>query len=175
MRTVAGIDPGNSGAIAIMRDHKIVATYKMPLLEEDAPVVRKRKGKATKVQLKVIDVRTLHLILTEWSVDEVYVERVAAMPGQGVTSMFTFGQSYGRILATAYLAAPTVHKVSPRVWQKEMFVHASPEAVTTKTASVEVTKLLHPEATLRFKGSKADHHGVADAVLLAHYGFNVSA
>lgn len=179
--TVAGIDPGNSGGIAVIRDGVVVETMKMPLTDEDGPVVRKRKGKATKVQMKVIDTVAVYELLVKWQVDRIYIERVAAMPGQGVTSMFTFGQAYGRLLAAAQIHCGEardglpryVVKVSPRVWQKIMFEGISKETLDTKKASVEVAARLHPEAVLRDTRSRVDHHGISDAVCLAHYGYGI--
>ena len=86
---IIGIDPGLSGAIAILDEKKVIGIFDMPVMSE---------GKKNKRQLNSAQ---LVSILKEHknSNDEmaVVVEQVNAMPGQGVTSMFNFGQSFGAI------------------------------------------------------------------------------
>ena len=84
---IIGIDPGLSGAIAILRDKKILGLFDVPVMSE---------GKKNKRQ---INSAQLVKILKEFTNDKkdeevvVVVEQVNAMPGQGVTSMFNFGQT----------------------------------------------------------------------------------
>ena len=86
---VLGIDPGLSGAIAILEDNKVISLFDMPVMSE---------GKKNKRQLN--SAQLVNIIKQNASNDEeiaVVVEQVNAMPGQGVTSMFNFGQTFGAI------------------------------------------------------------------------------
>ena len=82
---IIGIDPGLSGAIAILENKKVLNIFDMPVMAEG----KKNKRQLNSAQL----VDLLKKIVTEK--DEIYVvvEQVNAMPGQGVTSMFNFGQT----------------------------------------------------------------------------------
>ncbi len=86
---IIGIDPGLSGAIAVVQNNKVLAIYDMPVMTE---------GKKNKKQLNSAQLVNIIRENTE-NEDEiaVVVEQVNAMPGQGVTSMFNFGQTFGAI------------------------------------------------------------------------------
>ena len=96
---IFGIDPGVSGAISILKNKKVIEVFDMPTMID---------GKKNKRQVNGSQVSN---ILKERLNNEeeivVVVEHVNAMPGQGVTSMFNFGQSFGHILET---------KVSPKIF-----------------------------------------------------------
>ena len=87
---IIGIDPGLSGAIAVMHDNKVLNIFDMPVMAE---------GKKNKRQLN--SAQLVNIIKENINEDEetivVVVEQVNAMPGQGVTSMFNFGQTFGAI------------------------------------------------------------------------------
>ena len=86
---VIGIDPGLSGAIAVLEDKKVLGIFDMPVMAE---------GKKNKRQLN--SAQLVNVIKANINQDEeisVVVEQVNAMPGQGVTSMFNFGQTFGAI------------------------------------------------------------------------------
>ena len=85
---IVGIDPGLSGAIAILENNKILNLYDMPVMPEG-----KNKRQLNSAQL-------VSIIKENTKIGEeraVVVEQVNAMPGQGVTSMFNFGQTFGAI------------------------------------------------------------------------------
>ena len=86
---IVGIDPGLSGAIAILEDKKVLAIFDMPVMAEG----KKNKRQLNSAQLVNIIKEN---IKTESEI-AVIVEQVNAMPGQGVTSMFNFGQTFGAI------------------------------------------------------------------------------
>ena len=84
-----GIDPGISGAICFMENSKIIEVIDMPSMAE---------GKKNKKQVngsQVFNEITKHIKDKESNEVKVVIEHVSAMPGQGVTSMFNFGQSFG--------------------------------------------------------------------------------
>ena len=86
---IIGIDPGLSGAIAILENYKVLNIFDMPVMSE---------GKKNKRQLN--SALLVNLLKQNIASDEdvaIVVEQVNAMPGQGVTSMFNFGQTFGAI------------------------------------------------------------------------------
>jgi crossover junction endodeoxyribonuclease RuvC len=87
---IIGIDPGLSGGIAILENNKVLNTFDMPVMSE---------GKKNKRQLNSAQLVTLIKKNINSNEEEVVVvvEQVNAMPGQGVTSMFNFGQTFGAI------------------------------------------------------------------------------
>lgn len=92
------------------------------------------------------------------------LERVGAMPKQGVNSMFHFGENYGFIqgLLTAY--SIPYELVTPQKWKKEFQVTGD------KNSSIAVCKRLFPDVLLRRTDRcKKDHDGMAEALLLATY------
>lgn len=92
------------------------------------------------------------------------LERVGAMPKQGVTSMFKFGENYGFIqgLLTAY--GIPYELVTPQRWKKEFGITGD------KNSSIAVCKRLFPDVSLRrTERCKKDHDGMAEALLMAEY------
>ena len=86
---IIGIDPGLSGAIAILDSNKVLKIYDMPVMAE---------GKRNKRQLNSAQlVNIIKENIENCTEINVVVEQVNAMPGQGVTSMFNFGQTFGAI------------------------------------------------------------------------------
>ena len=86
---ILGIDPGLSGAIAILEDKKVLNMFDMPVMAE---------GKKNKRQLNsALLVNIIKENINTNDETAVVVEQVNAMPGQGVTSMFNFGQTFGAI------------------------------------------------------------------------------
>ncbi len=86
---IIGIDPGLSGAIAILEHKKVLNIFDMPVMSE---------GKKNKKQLNsalLVSLLRENIVKDQEAV--VVVEQVNAMPGQGVTSMFNFGQTFGAI------------------------------------------------------------------------------
>ena len=93
------------------------------------------------------------------------VERVGAHPGQGVTSMFSFGQSYGFILGVLAALGIGVQLVPPGTWKKEFSLIGK-----DKAASIEVCKRLFPGVNLlASEKCRKDSDGMAEALLLACY------
>ena len=84
-RRIIGIDVGLNGAIAMMRGETLTGIVDMPT------VSLTRNGKAK----RQISIPELIAILDEFKPEEAYCERVFAMSGQGVTSVFSFGRSLG--------------------------------------------------------------------------------
>ena len=107
---IIGIDPGLSGAIAILEEHKVLNIFDMPVMSEG----KKNKRQLNSAQLvNIIKENTINNENTS-----VIVEQVNAMPGQGVTSMFNFGQSFGVIKGICAAMQPPMHLVRPAKWKK---------------------------------------------------------
>ena len=107
---IIGIDPGLSGAIAVLEDNKVLGIYDMPVMAE---------GKKSKRQLN--SAQLVSIIKQHTSNNDelaIVVEQVNAMPGQGVTSMFNFGRAYGAAeSAIAALGLPLTY-VTPQQWKR---------------------------------------------------------
>lgn len=92
------------------------------------------------------------------------LERVNAMPGQGVTSMFKFGENFGFIQGLLTACSIPYELVTPQKWKKEFQITGD------KNRSVAVCKRLFPGVSLRrTDGCKKDHDGMAEALLMAEY------
>lgn len=147
-----GIDPGISGAIAIIHDHGGVTFH-------DMPTVTKLNGKGNQV-----DAATLANVLREYAVADIaYLEQVGAMPGQGVTSMFSFGDSFGVIRGILAAVGIPYCLVRPQKWKKRAGLSGR-----DKDAARAVAMNLYPSASSGL--SRKKDVGRADALLLAHYG-----
>jgi crossover junction endodeoxyribonuclease RuvC len=160
MRTVIGIDPGISGAIALL-------TGNGDLRVEDMPTMTMMNGD------RRIDQKALASMLREW--DFLYepqlavVEHVHAMPKQGVVSSFNFGYSVGSVhQALASVGGLEIRLVQPQVWKAIYGLRGGPE---NKDASRTQASLLFPRHGHLWARKK--DHGRAEAVLLANYGSNI--
>lgn len=95
----------------------------------------------------------------------VFLEKVHAMPGQGVTSMFSFGKSYGYILGVLDAFQMNVTEVDPRTWKHHFNITAD------KQESIDKAKELYPGANLLpTPRCRKESDGMAEALLLARYG-----
>ena len=107
---IIGIDPGLSGGIAVLKKNKVLALFDMPVMPE---------GKKNKRQLN--SAQLANIIKDNIVNDEevvVIVEQVNAMPGQGVTSMFNFGQTFGAIKGICAALGLSIFFVRPSKWKK---------------------------------------------------------
>jgi len=144
---VWGVDPGLNGALACF-DH-LVGT----LTIHDMPTMEVNKKRHVNAQLVESILSLDHAA--------VFIERVGAMPGQGVSSMFSFGRSYGVVIGVAAgLQMPTT-LVSPQVWQKAVRCQKGKDASRQRACEV------FPAFAKLFARKKDD--GRSDAALLAYY------
>ncbi len=91
------------------------------------------------------------------------LEHVSAMPGQGVTSMFHFGEGFGWLQGVLEAYEIPYELVRPQKWKKEFSVTAD------KNTSIEVCKRLFPGVNLIPAGCRKEHDGCAEALLMALY------
>ena len=106
---LVGIDPGISGAISILRDGNISMVVDMPTMAE---------GTKSKKQINAAELTNILIKENISHEDKVILESVSAMPGQGVTGMFSFGQSFGVIKGVCAALKLPVILVRPVKWKK---------------------------------------------------------
>ena len=148
---IIGIDPGLSGAIAVLDDLKIFDLFDMPIMPEG----KKNKNQLNSAQLVNIIKRHIHTNSTF-----VIVEQVSAMPGQGVTSMFNFGQTFGAIKGICASLNLPIFYVRPAKWKKHFdLINASKDASRTKAIE------MYPSISDRLRKKKDVNK--ADAILIA--------
>jgi len=151
---IIGIDAGLSGAIAILEDSKVQYIFDMPVMPE---------GKKNKRQLN--SAQMVKLIKDNISKDEevcVVVEQVNAMPGQGVTSMFNFGQSFGAIKGICAAIGLPIFFVRPSKWKKHFeLINSSKDSSRTKAIE------MYPALSDQLKRKKDVNK--SDAILIARF------
>jgi crossover junction endodeoxyribonuclease RuvC len=153
---ILGIDPGMSGAIAVFEMDRLVDVLDMPVVETQAGKKKKRR----------ISPEMLTAELEKYApfVERAYIESVHAMPGQGVSSMFAFGEAFG--LARGVMAGLKISTqlVSPASWKRGLKLAAG------KDASRAMAAQLWPYAAGLFKRQRDD--GRAEAALIAYWGLH---
>jgi len=151
---IFGIDPGVSGAISVLENKKVIEVFDMPTMID---------GKKSKRQVNGAQVTN---IIKE-RLDEnkeiiVVVEHVNAMPGQGVTSMFNFGQSFGVIKGISSALSLPIYFVRPTKWKKHFnLIKTNKDASRTKVIEI------YPEISSKLSRKKDSNK--ADAILIARY------
>jgi crossover junction endodeoxyribonuclease RuvC len=145
---VMAIDPGLSGAIAVFTDDVLVAVI-------DTPTHELTRNNKTKRQ---ISASGLAAIFRDYKPEHVIVEKVSAMPGQGVTSMFSFGRSFGLIEGIVGAFEIPATYVMPSVWTKGIGRGLGKDASRARACE------LYPVWEKSFARVKDD--GRADAVLI---------
>ena len=153
---ILGVDPGLSGAICFYNPRKNILEY-----VENFPL---RPVKGSKTNKKEIDLYNLQKIVAEFAPRTIFavIEKVNAMPGQGVTSMFRFGQSYGQAQAMVSAFQIPTTLSPPAVWKPMLGLSRD------KDESRALASKLFPASKDAFAKKKDD--GKAEAALLAYYG-----
>lgn len=149
---VIGIDPGASGAIALLVSGVLVSVH-------DMPTVTVERNKSQKRQVCPAG---LSMLMQQLSPNKAIVEKVGARPGEGVSSMFSFGRSVGIIEGVLAAKQIPVTFVTPQAWQKWS------GAARGKDGSRQRVMELFPREAHLFARVKDD--GRADAVLIALAG-----
>lgn len=145
MSVSIGIDPGKTGAIAVMDDNKILCLEQFNVD-------------------KYVDVLSYVGRSTSAKDIKVCLEKVGAMPGQGVVSMFNFGHNLGVIEGILSALRIPYQLVPPQTWKKEFSLTGD------KAKSIEVCKKLFPWVDLRATDrSRKPSDGLAEALLMAEY------
>ena len=151
---IIGIDPGLSGAIAILENTKVLAIFDMPVMAE---------GKKNKKQLN--SAQLVNILKENADINKescVVVEQVNAMPGQGVTSMFNFGQTFGAIKGVCAALNLPIFFVRPSKWKKHFeLINASKDSSRTKVIE------MYPSLSTQL--SKKKDVNKSDAILIARF------
>ena len=145
---ILGIDPGLDGGIALLEGNAIALLETIPT---------EPKGGFIKRQ---VDAQKLSNILRVYPISVCYLEKVASRPGQGVGSVFSFGDTYGAIRGVLGALNIPTYTVAPQTWKKEL-------KISSKDDSLKAIKELYPLLKMRKKD-----HNIAEALLLALYGKN---
>lgn len=149
MKRYIGCDPGESGSLVCISDNG--------------------------VEIVPFEVEAYREALERWSKDTAVatIEKVSAMPHQGVSSTFNFGTNYGFILGLCYAFKIPVNLVTPNQWKKEFSVQMGKDAskAEKKAKTIACMKRLFPDISLkRTPRSRVDDDGIADGLALAEYG-----
>ena len=153
---IIGIDPGISGSICFFQDGKILDVIEMPTMTE---------GKKNKKQVNGSQIYNEICKITkdmEKQEIRIVIEQVSAMPGQGVTSMFNFGQSFGILKGIFSAMQLPVYFVRPAKWKK-YFNLLNSEKDASRTKAIEI----FPYFSSRL--SKKKDSNKADAILIASF------
>jgi|TARA_B000000441_G_C21551304_1_gene237405 crossover junction endodeoxyribonuclease RuvC len=153
---IIGIDPGISGSICFFEDGKITDVIEMPTMTE---------GKKNKKQVNGSQIYNEILKRTNKFQKKdirVIVEQVSAMPGQGVTSMFNFGQSFGILKGICSAMQLPIYFVRPAKWKK-YFNLINSEKDASRTRAIEIFPYFSSQLSKKKDANKAD------AILIASF------
>lgn len=150
-KTIIGIDPGKKGGIAIYSEGEW-KTYIMPLSGKDIN------------EKELSDI--FFGVPGECENVMAYLEKVHAMPGQGVTSMFTFGMGYGILRGILTANWIPYQLVTPQAWKKVVLAGLSKD----KNESCNYVLRKYPKIELMPGRKRVPDLGIADAVCIAEYG-----
>ena len=162
---VVSVDPGITGAIAVVRGSEFITSYEMP-------IQKKSSGRNEVDEIGLVNVS--HEIRTmlegiEPSPDIVVaIEQVSSGgPGhagrrQGVASMFSMGDSFGCVRMFAAMLGSRLERVSPVSWKRGLGMNGKP-----KDFSITRARMLYPRAAPQLARKK--DHGLAEALLIAHF------
>lgn len=154
MSRIIGIDPGLSGAVAVLTGSDSLIVIDMPTMTME------RNGKSK----RQVSASELAAIFANFNSDDthVFVEKVSAMAGQGVTSVFSFGRSFGMIEGILAAFKLPVTYVAPATWVKAVGRGQGKDA--SRARAME----LFPNNQADFKRVKDD--GRSDSALIAYWG-----
>jgi len=147
-----GIDPGLTGAIGVLCDGAYVAVEDMPTVVKGVGSVKREVDAAGLISI-------LKRNLSPSDYNSLVLEKVGAMPGQGVSSVFSLGDSYGTARTACASTGSELHQVSPVTWKK--YFKLSSDKELSRALAIR----LFPTAPLNLK----KHDGRAESLLLARW------
>ena len=153
---IIGIDPGVSGSICFFKDGKILDVIEMPIMNEG----KKNKKQVNGAQIYNEIIKRIDN--TSGTRTRVVIEHVTAMPGQGVTSMFNFGQSFGILKGVCSAMRLPMFFVRPAKWKKYYNLINS-EKDASRTRAIEIFPNFSPQLSKKKDSNKAD------AILIASF------
>ena len=155
---IIGIDPGISGSICFFQDGIIQDVVEMPTMIEGKKNKRQVNGSQifNEISEKIKKIEKKNI--------KVVIEHVTAMPGQGVTSMFNFGQSFGILKGICSAMQLSVYFVRPAKWKK-YFNLINSEKDASRTRAIEIFPYYSSNLSRKKDSNKAD------AILIASFFF----
>ena len=153
---VIGIDPGISGSICFFQDGKINDVVEMPIMIEGKK--NKKQVNGSQIYNEISD----RIKKIEKKNIKVVIEQVSAMPGQGVTSMFNFGQSFGILKGICAAMQLPMYFVRPAKWKK-YFNLINSEKDASRTKAIEIFPYFSSQLSRKKDSNKAD------AILIASF------
>ena len=157
---VIGIDPGISGSICFLKDGKILDVVDMPTMAD---------GKKNKKQVngsQIYNEISKKIMKEENQNVRVVIEQVSAMPGQGVTSMFNFGQSFGILKGICSAMQLPMYFVRPAKWKK-YFNLINSEKDASRTKAIEIFPYFSTHLSKKKDSNKAD------AILISNFYYEI--
>ena len=155
---IIGIDPGISGSICFFQDGVIQDVVEMPTMIDGKKNKKQVNGSQIfneiSEKIKKIDKKNIKVV----------IEHVTAMPGQGVTSMFNFGQSFGILKGICSAMQLPVYFVRPAKWKK-YFNLINSEKDASRTRAIEIFPYYSSNLSRKKDSNKAD------AILIASFFF----
>ena len=153
---IIGIDPGISGSICFFENGKIIEVIDMPTMTDGKKNKRQVNGaqiyNEISKRVRPIDKQNVRVI----------IEQVSAMPGQGVTSMFNFGQSFGILKGICSAMQLSMYFVRPAKWKKYFnLINSKKDA--SRTRAIEIFPYFSPQLAKKKDSNKAD------AILIASF------
>ena len=155
---IIGIDPGLSGSICFFEDGKIIDVIEMPTMTEG----KKNKKQVNGAQIYNEILKRISKIDNQKI--RVVIEQVSAMPGQGVTSMFNFGQSFGILKGICSAMQLSMHFVRPAKWKK-YFNLLNSEKDASRTKAIQIFPYFSSQLSKKKDSNKAD------AILIASFHY----
>ena len=156
MMLIIGIDPGITGAICFFEDRKIIDLIEMPNMA--AGKKNKRQVNGAQVYNEIFE-RIKNYNKKDI---KVVIEQVSAMPGQGVTSMFNFGQSFGVLKGVCSAMQISMYFVRPTKWKK-YFNLINSEKDASRTKAIQIFPYISAQLSRKKDANKAD------AILIASF------
>ena len=157
---IIAIDPGINGAICFFENGEVKDVFEMPTMAEGKKNKRQVNGhqmyNELSYRIKTYNIQNINVV----------VEHVSAMPGQGVTSMFNFGQSFGVIKGICAAMQLPIFFVRPAKWKKHFaLINTQKDASRTKAIEMfpKISSIL----------SKKKDSNKADAILIASFYENI--
>ena len=152
---IIGIDPGISGSICFFKNGKIIDVIEMPVMTDGKK--NKRQVNGSQIYNEILKRVGHHSKDTR-----VIIEQVSAMPGQGVTSMFNFGQSFGILKGICSAMQLPMFFVRPAKWKK-YFNLINSQKDASRTRAIEIFPYYSTQL------SKKKDNNKADAILIASF------
>ena len=153
---IIGIDPGISGSICFFKDGKILDVIEMPTMTEGKK--NKRQVNGSQIYNEILK----RVKKVEKQEIRVVIEQVSAMPGQGDTSMFNFGQSFGILKGICSAMQLPMYFVRPAKWKK-YFNLINSEKDASRTRAIEIFPYFSSQLSKKKDSNKAD------AILIASF------